>query len=51
MDMCKLNDRVIETVDSYTHIGVLRHKNLSTNLALAIEEAFQTARKTGIDLR
>ena len=27
MDMCTLNGKVIETVDTYTHIGVIRHSS------------------------
>ena len=37
-------------MDSYTHIGVARHSNYSTNLTLAVEEAILTARKTAYSL-
>ena len=50
LDMCKLNGEVVETVESYTHIGVIRHSKPSTNLSLAIEEAIKTARKTAYSL-
>ena len=50
MDMCRLNGKAIETVDSYTHIGVTRHNNQSTNLTIAVDEAIQTARKTAYSL-
>ena len=50
LDMCTLNGKVIETVDTYTHIGVTRHSKSSTNLDIAIEEAIQTARKTAYSL-
>ena len=50
MDMCRLNGKAIETVDSYTHIGVTRHNNQSTNLTIVVDEAIQTARKTAYSL-
>ena len=50
LDTCILNGKVIETVDSYTHIGVARHSNYSTNLTLAVDEAILTARKTAYSL-
>ena len=50
MDLCTLNGKVIETVDTYTHIGVIRHSKSSTNLSLAVDEAIQTARKTTYSL-
>ena len=50
LDMCTLNGKMVETVDTYTHIGVVRHGKPSTNLSLAIEEAIKTARKTAYSL-
>ena len=50
MDMCTLNGKVIGTVDTYTHIGVIMHSKSSTNLSLAVDETMQTARKTTYSL-
>ena len=50
LDMCTLNGKMVETVDTYTHIGVVRPGKQSPNLSLAIEEAIKTARKTAYSL-